>query len=91
MDDVQVIIVTGNPVDGFRFIGPVTPDTVEAEHITDEVLRGQDWWYAPIEDPRHVTGQRNALGTVIGCECAECAARIQAIEQMNVGHKIQGV
>jgi hypothetical protein len=89
MDDVQVIIVTGNPVDGFRFIGPVTRQ--EAEDITSDVLDDQDWWYASIEDPRHVTGQRNALGTVIGCECAECAARIQAIEQMNTGHKIQGV
>lgn len=41
-------------------------------------------------DP-HATGQRNALGTVINCGCARCAATIAEIERQNLGLKIQGV
>lgn len=39
----------------------------------------------------HETGQRNALGTFIGCPGPVCAAREKAIADDNAGRKIQGV
>lgn len=41
------IIVTGNPVDGFKFIGPFPEDVEIPERHTD----GLDyWWIAPLSD-----------------------------------------
>jgi len=51
MEQEKMIIVTGTPSAGFRFIGPVTPNSREAEQITDVVLADVNWWLAPIEDP----------------------------------------
>lgn len=39
----------------------------------------------------HATGQVNALGTIIGCDCERCAAVVAEIERENFGHKIQAV
>lgn len=45
------IIIIGNPVDGFQFIGPfkTLDDAIEWE---SNVAIGADWWVAPIETTR---------------------------------------
>lgn len=47
-DDTPIIVVTGNPVDGFTFYGPTQANSDEVGFLTDIVLDGQDWWYAPL-------------------------------------------
>lgn len=63
----------------------VDMDALHAEAETEDESRLRK------VDARHYRGQRNALGTVIGCDCAKCTAVIQAIKNDNLGHKIQGV
>lgn len=46
---MQYLIMTGNPVDGFLFVGPYDDEeyaTSEAEHRTD-----QEWWVVPLTEP----------------------------------------
>jgi hypothetical protein len=43
------VLITGTPADGFRFIGPVTPNDPDLDTFIDTELRGQDWWYATLE------------------------------------------
>jgi hypothetical protein len=48
---MSTIIITGNPVDGFKYHGPFdTPDSAidYEEHVLDE---GVDWWIAPLVTP----------------------------------------
>ena len=46
----MVIIITGNPVDGFTFIGPFN-DSEEADAYAVEKLRGEEWWIADMSEP----------------------------------------
>ncbi len=41
------------------------------------------------EEAYHETGQRNALGSYIGCTGPVCSARVATIKSDNVGLKIQ--
>lgn len=44
------IIITGNPVDGFRYIGPFADDEMSSavfNYFSDDA----DWWVANIEPP----------------------------------------
>jgi hypothetical protein len=43
-----VLLVWGSPDDGFRFVGPVTPNDPELDKFVDEQLRNVNWWYAPL-------------------------------------------
>lgn len=43
-----------------------------------------------VDEQKHASGQRNALGTIIGCECESCEAVITRLRDDNFGHKIQG-
>lgn len=44
-----LIVIMGNPVDGFTFTGPFT-DTDDATDWVDTY--GDDWWTAPLDTPR---------------------------------------
>lgn len=47
------ILVTGNPVDGFRFLGPF-PTVADASLYPDGLIRfDDDWWIAPLERPEY--------------------------------------
>ena len=45
-----VMIMYGDPVGGFKIVGPVVPNSYEIERITDEVLFDETWWYVTIID-----------------------------------------
>lgn len=47
--DLPHIIVMGNPVDGFEFIGPFPNAATAAEYgNTDPYTDEGDWWIAPL-------------------------------------------
>ena len=47
MPDKQYILVIGNPIDGLRFVGPITlGDALCPEQDIDD-----DWWIAELESP----------------------------------------
>jgi hypothetical protein len=48
----QYIVVCGNPVDGFTYVGPFA-DHDTAENAGDRI--DQDWWIAELEAPETVT------------------------------------
>ncbi len=42
------IVIYGNPVDGFQYVGPFkTPD--DAQWWADRVAVGADWWLAELQ------------------------------------------
>lgn len=43
-----VMVMSGNPRDGFAVYGPLVPNTPQIEDLTDNHLRNVDWWYVPI-------------------------------------------
>lgn len=43
-----MVLVVGNPADGFRFIGPVTPNDPALDEYVETELRNETWWYAPL-------------------------------------------
>lgn len=46
------IIVTGDPIEGFTFVGPFDSEKDAAKHgNTDGNLKAGDWWIAPLEEP----------------------------------------
>lgn len=46
------IIVTGNPIEGFEYIGPFpSADEAAAYGNTDPHLPDGDWWTAPLYTP----------------------------------------
>lgn len=45
------IIVTGNPIDGFSFIGPFPHVQAAAEHGNSDGDLDAEWWVAPLEAP----------------------------------------
>jgi hypothetical protein len=47
---IPVTIVSGNPIDGFQFVGPfaTSEDAVEFGNTLD---RDTDWWIAPLYPP----------------------------------------
>lgn len=45
------IIIHGNPVDGFSYIGPFPNSEAAVDHAENERLAG-DWWIAPLEVPK---------------------------------------
>jgi hypothetical protein len=47
--NTSTVLIVGTPADGFRFIGPVTPNDPALDAYVDTELRGQDWWYATLE------------------------------------------
>ena len=42
------ILVSGNLVDGFSFIGPVTPNDPTLDRYVDTELNGQEWHYVQL-------------------------------------------
>lgn len=50
MDEpTQAVIITGNPVDGFSFIGPFPDEDAAREY--GENLIPDDWWVSELETP----------------------------------------
>ena len=45
-----MILVHGNPVDGFSFVGPFE-DTEQAVEYAENNLRGSEWWIAECSAP----------------------------------------
>jgi hypothetical protein len=45
------IIVIGNPVDGFNFIGPFTTAQDAVRHANEDGNIDAEWWIAPLEGP----------------------------------------
>lgn len=45
------VLVYGNPFDGMKVVGPITPNDDGLETYTDTELRNEDWWYAPLDAP----------------------------------------
>lgn len=45
--DSLVLIVYGDPYNGFSCVGPVATNSREAEEVTQQ-LRGGYWWYVPV-------------------------------------------
>lgn len=43
---MRYMIVTGNPIDGFRFFGPFATRSEAVDNVV-----GDDWWLARIEEP----------------------------------------
>lgn len=51
------IIVTGNPIEGFNFIGPFPSVQDAATHgNSDADIPPADWWVAPLEAPEAGAG-----------------------------------
>ncbi len=48
------IIVTGNPLDGFRFIGPFATPNEAVEWATDHCT--QEWWVTNVESSKGFVG-----------------------------------
>jgi hypothetical protein len=46
----QIMIMYGNPADGFQLVGPVTPNEETAEMITEHLHR-DTWWYVYFATP----------------------------------------
>jgi len=65
---MSVILITGNPVDGFKYIGPFdTPDSAISyeEHILDE---GGDWWITPLVTPESESKPHTHVHRITGEE-----------------------
>ncbi len=45
----QVLLVTGDPGSGFRYIGPVTPNDPDLDEYIETNLRDEYWWYLPVQ------------------------------------------
>lgn len=48
MSDAKLILIAGNPVDGFTYHGPFDNEDERAEY-TNEF--SSDWWYAELTEP----------------------------------------
>lgn len=60
---MSTIIITGNPVDGFKHYGPL-PDEIDLDDPSlDNIRDGNDWWMAQL-DP--VEGTETAAYEQIG-------------------------
>lgn len=49
-EPIPHIIVTGNPVEGFEFIGPFDSD-VDAARYGNEDPDMEEWWISPLDRP----------------------------------------
>jgi hypothetical protein len=45
------LIITGNPVDGLRFIGPFDSAEEANQHADDLMASYEEWWTAEMEAP----------------------------------------
>lgn len=43
-----VLLVYGDPAEGFTYVGPVTPNDPELDLFVDTELRTVTWWYVPL-------------------------------------------
>jgi hypothetical protein len=70
------VLVVGNPADGFRFYGPITPNDPALELFIETELRNEDWWYAELRPlpamlaPAEDTNPQSKVPTT--ATCAEC-------------------
>lgn len=44
-----MLLVYGDPVEGFQFIGPITPNDPDLDEFVERELHNVTWWYAPIQ------------------------------------------
>lgn len=47
---MKYILIFGNPVDGFTYLGPFD-STEEANDYADDKIRRDDWWVAILDKP----------------------------------------
>lgn len=45
---MTVILVYGDPASGFKFIGPVVPNTPDLEEYIETHLQNDTWWFVPV-------------------------------------------
>lgn len=50
-----VMVMWGNPVTGFKVTGPLIPNSLEIDYVTDVLLDRETWWYVPIIDAASMT------------------------------------
>lgn len=48
---MKTILVTGNPVDGFQFVGPFEDSDDAVRYAEDEEHRDTEWWLGDLESP----------------------------------------
>lgn len=61
---MSIILVTGNPVDGFSAIGPFKYSEQAMQHGENLSSIGQSWWLATVEDEPTIPNPTHLL--VIG-------------------------
>jgi Helix-turn-helix len=43
------LLIVGTPADGFRYIGPVTPNDPDLDEYIDRELRDEYWWLVELD------------------------------------------
>lgn len=54
---LPVLLVYGNPAEGFTYVGPVTPNDPDLDHFVDTGLRNVTWWYVPLRTLPEVSAE----------------------------------
>jgi hypothetical protein len=57
VSDQPVMLVYGNPADGFTYVGPVVPNDPELESYIETELHDQYWWYVSFTSLDQARGQ----------------------------------
>jgi hypothetical protein len=50
----KLIVIYGNPVDGFHYIGPFDEPETAIEWAQEGVTAESDWWVADLNDPNEL-------------------------------------
>lgn len=50
-----VILMVGNPSDGFKLIGPVMPNDPDLDRFIELYMQNDYWWYVPLMSLREAT------------------------------------
>lgn len=43
-----MLLVSGTPADGFKYVGPVIPNDPDLDDYVDRHLRNEYWWYVDL-------------------------------------------
>jgi hypothetical protein len=57
----EIMVMAGDPVNGFRLIGPINTDSEALVALTDRVLKHDTWWYL---HPTTVAGELTEYGII---------------------------
>jgi hypothetical protein len=59
----MLLVIIGNPADGFEYIGPFTDHETASEYADSR--DDSDWWVVPLKLPVAITCERNGAVTVV--------------------------